>query len=116
MFWLRIIRGYQGNFEGFEESWKQAIHKTPSDLVKELALAVQEFFKFHSFHRMAPLHISSYNGHINICKLIDGKVQDKTPADENGRTPLHMAAEYGQLDVCKLIIEMFKNKILPVTP
>ena len=39
-FWIRIIKKYAGNFEGFEESWKEIIHRTPLDIVKQLALAV----------------------------------------------------------------------------
>ena len=37
-FWIRIIRKYIKNFEGFEESWKEVINKTPVDIVKQLSL------------------------------------------------------------------------------
>ena len=42
---IRIIKKYKKNFEFFSDSWKKAIHNTPSVIVKELATAVQEFFK-----------------------------------------------------------------------
>ena len=37
-YWIRIIKKYAGNFEGFEESWKEVIRRTPLDIVKQFAL------------------------------------------------------------------------------
>ena len=42
---IRILRKCEENFEGFSESWKKVIHNAPREIVKELAAAVQEFFK-----------------------------------------------------------------------
>ena len=39
-FWIRITSQHKGNFQGFEESWKQVISKTSINLVKKLATAV----------------------------------------------------------------------------
>ena len=42
---IRIIRKYEKNFEFFSDSWKKAIHNAPREIIKELATAVQDFFK-----------------------------------------------------------------------
>ena len=42
---IRIIKKYRKNFEFFSDSWKKAIQNTPKEIVKELATAVQNFFK-----------------------------------------------------------------------
>ena len=43
--------------------------------------------------------------HLEICKLILGKIDIKNPADNEGWTPLHLAAFNGHLDFCQMIIE-----------
>ena len=49
------------------------------------------------------------NWHIDICKLIYERIQDKNPSDKNGWTPLHSAARNGDLQICKLIIDNVNN-------
>ena len=44
-YWIRIIQKYLENQWEFSKSWKAVIHKTPTETVKELATAIQEFFK-----------------------------------------------------------------------
>ena len=71
-FWTRIIKKYNKNFEGFEESWKEVINKTPVDIVKQLAIAVPKFFESYSFKQVALLHIAngalvSYRHNFRIC-------------------------------------------------
>ena len=49
---------------------------------------------------MALLHsMSQTKGHFQICKLIIDNVEDKNPANDNGKTPLYTAAFNGHLDV-----------------
>ena len=48
--------------------------------------------------------------HLDICKIIIGEVEDKSPADNYGWTPLHWAAYDGRLDVCRLLIEYVEDK------
>ena len=43
--------------------------------------------------------------HLEICKIILGKVDNKNPADHEGWTPLHLAAIRGHLDLCQIILE-----------
>ena len=49
-YWIRIIKKYAGNFEGHEESWKEVIYKTPVDIIKQLAIAVKQFFFYPYFY------------------------------------------------------------------
>ena len=112
---------------GFEQSWKEAVNQTPVDIVKELALLVQEFFKSHTFKHVSPLHIAVESGNFEIFEYLIRKVSDKNPQGdvkikfrnniwyspakfEIGKgpfmkiTPLHMAAIHGNLELCRLII------------
>ena len=45
------------------------------------------------------------DGHLEVCRLIIENVQDKNPANWDGKTPLHLATLYGQHEVCRLLIE-----------
>ena len=38
-----------------------------------------------------PLHVASEFGHLDICQLIGGYINDKNPRDKNGMTPLQLA-------------------------
>ena len=58
-YWIRIIKKYIAYFEGHEESWREVVNKTPLDIIKQLAIAVQQFFKNHLFKELAPLHIAA---------------------------------------------------------
>ena len=44
-FWIRIIKKYQENLKDFPESWKPVIVKTPTEIVKQIAIAVSRFFQ-----------------------------------------------------------------------
>ena len=83
-YWIRIIKKYAGNFEGFEESWKEVIPRTPLDIVKQLALAVEEFFKSYSFKQVAPLHIVAEKGTLQLCQYIITKAKYKNPQGKLG--------------------------------
>ena len=38
-----------------------------------------------------PLHVASEFGHLDICHLIGGYINDKNPRDKNGMTRLQLA-------------------------
>ena len=44
-FWIRIIKKYQSKLKDFPESWKPVIDRTPTEIVKEIGIAVSEFFQ-----------------------------------------------------------------------
>ena len=66
-YWIRIIKKYAKHFEGHEESWKQLMYKIPINTLKEIAIAVQKFFKLYSFKKMAPFHITAEKGSFQLC-------------------------------------------------
>ena len=44
-FWIRIIKKYRGKLKDFPELWKPVIDKTPTEIVKEIGIAVSQFFQ-----------------------------------------------------------------------
>jgi hypothetical protein len=46
-----------------------------------------------------PLHWATYNGHIEIARLLLQNEADVNAKDKDGRTPLHRTAWYGQIDI-----------------
>ena len=46
-FWIRSLKNYNKNFERFLDSWKKVINKTPTEIIKELAIAMNQFHKLH---------------------------------------------------------------------
>ena len=78
---IRIIKMYYENFEGHEESWKEAIKKTPFDIVKQLVDAVQQFFKTYPYKdiRLAPLHVVAEKGSLKLFDYIIKRAKNKNP-------------------------------------
>ena len=75
IFLISIIKSYKSNFKGFEDSWNEVIHKTPVKIMKQLAIAVQIFFKKFPINKeMAPFFIAEDNQNIELCKFIITKV------------------------------------------
>ena len=44
-FWIRTIKKYQSKLKDFPESWKPVIDRTPTEIVKEIGIAVSQFFQ-----------------------------------------------------------------------
>ena len=44
-FWVRIIKKYQEKLKDFPKLWKPVIVKTPTEIVKQIAIAVSRFFQ-----------------------------------------------------------------------
>ena len=70
LFWIRIIKKHAENFKGFEESWKEVIRRTPLDIIKQLALTVNEFFKSYTDKKVAPLHIVAEKGTFQLFQYV----------------------------------------------
>ena len=51
------------------------------------------------------------NGHLEVCKYLMNKVDNKNPAENTGTTPLHCAADSGHLEICKFIAARLITKI-----
>ena len=81
-YFVRIIRKYDEQFEGFEESWNEVINKTPIDFLKQLAVAVEDFFKENYWRKnLTPLHIAAEKDDLGLCEKIITKTSNKNPAN-----------------------------------
>ena len=124
-YWIRIIKHYKGNLQAFQEYWMKIINNTPIAIVKELAVATQNFFKASAYIYISPwnqkwsaLHISGQQGSIKLCKYIFNRTDEKNPRSETAiepfascrLTPLHLAALEGHLEVYQCIFERVRDK------
>ena len=100
-YWIRIIKNCSAKFESFEnswrqvidktsveKSWRQVINKTSVEVIKELALKVQDFFGsshksdgfiIASTKKIAPLHIAVEQENLKLCEHILDKTENKNP-------------------------------------
>ena len=46
-FWIRSLKNYNENFERFLDSRKKVINKTPTEIIKDLAISMNQFHKLH---------------------------------------------------------------------
>ena len=120
--WIRMVGLYNGNFIGFEKSWKQTIEKNSVDNIKQLALATQKFFMDHRrfVDQWHPLFIAAAEGSLELCNNITEQTGEKNPsiayqresngvhATQTGYTALHFAAEFGYLDFAK---QLFNSNV-----
>ena len=83
-FWIRMIKKYMGNFEGVEESWKGVINKTPVDMLRQLALAVEEFCKSYPSKQVTPLHITANKSSLELFQFVITRSKDKNPVGKVG--------------------------------
>ena len=111
--WKRMIEKYSANNVDFKDSWKLVTEKVPTQIVKELALAVEKFYTFRP-HRLesqhSPHHIAAERGSLSLCKFIAQKTKVVNPERSDGLTGLHFAAQEGHFDVCQYLIEDLENK------
>ena len=192
-YWIRIIQRYNCFTEEHQDDWKKVVSKTPLETIKELAVAVHQYFppltrnaeglKLHPLdigvtcgslnlcnHAIQttgivqivyPLVVAAYLGvvnvsypldvfrfllkkaedknpilknpmmttaywqhignrtllhdlteqrHLEMCRLIVEKVEDKNPQDINGVTPYHIAAAVNDVELCKILMEHLMDK------
>ena len=131
-FWTRIIKKFSKNFKEFEASWKEVMNKIPINFLKDLAIAVKEYFMFYFQQNIAPLRVVVEKGNFELCQFVLKKTTIKNPKRQSGiiqregrdglfkfeidrfsvgtkSTPLHIAAILGKLEVCRLIMDEIKN-------
>ena len=46
-YWLRVIQSYDENDIKRSKSWKKLVDKTPSEVIKKLALVLYKFINLH---------------------------------------------------------------------
>ena len=75
--WIRIIEKHIGKCSTFSEDWKKAVFKTPNQIVKDLAIAVDKYHKKYSKEKVSPLFISAQQGNLQLSQYLIGKGVDK---------------------------------------
>ena len=96
-YWIDIIEGYKQRFVGHKEAWKELIQKIPINVVKQLAIAVEQFCK-PWLNNIAPLIVAVENGSLELFKYVISKTRNKNPT-RYGKTTLHKAATNGHLEI-----------------
>ena len=112
LLWIRIIQAHVTNFD---ETWKNVITETNTDMVQDLAVAVQNFFNPRSktiltdfepkreAAQFLPLHIVAESGTLDLFQHIIQKNGTVNIPNQEGWTPLHYAAMSDNLDKYQLI-------------
>ena len=112
-YWIRILRKHNVSFTEFQDAWKKVVTtKTSFSDVKQLSLAVHQFFKtYYPHNQYHPLHIAIFQGSTKLCKHVLEKTRYSNPKRiQDGKTLLHFAAELGYLKVCKIITKNLVDK------
>ena len=96
-YWIRVIKGIDKNpgryssgflkgYNNKKEAWDITLNKTPIQIVKPMALAIQEYIKTHVAFSLystltdhSPLHFAAYFGLFDICKYIIEKMKEFRP-------------------------------------
>ena len=125
LLWLRIIKCNSTHFNEHSKLWKKAVEKTPLENLKELAVAVDQFFKYATPNRLlrskeikieefkykaqwSPHHIAAHGGNLKLYQYVVKKTAEVNPSVSDKKTVLQFASAYGHLHVCKFIMgELF---------
>ena len=115
---IRTVKAIVRQFDDVEETWNDVFMNNSTEIIIELQLAVQEFYKefehnpelLNSSHGLSPIHIAAGVSNINLMKWLQEKTTDKYPKNQDGWTPLHAAAESGNLKTFKMIFDEVEEK------
>ena len=119
--WMRMIKKYNVNHMEFKDDWKSVMEKVPAENVKELAIAVEQFYTLRPHqnrldHQHSPHHIAAERGSLYLCNFIAQKTNVLNPARADGITALHFAAKEGHFDVCKYFVDNLDGDKNPPNP
>ena len=108
--WIRMIENLIGHISKFQDNWKKVLAKTPQKIIKELAVAVQEFYR-EEIDGETPLHFLAMKGNLESYKFLCKNKEDKNPICRWRTTPLHYAAELGHTEIVKYILDNISDKL-----
>ena len=123
-YWIRIIQTHIDDEQEFTSiPWQRVLLKTSVKRVKELSIAVYQFYQFDKSRykkKWSPLHITVERDILGLSQHVMNKVDEIDPKNSDGKIPLHFAASNGNLELFKLIFVGTKKKnqrdILGITP
>ena len=138
LLWLRIIKLNSIHFNEHSKLWKKAVEKTPVEILKYLAIAIDQFFnwtsseykvpsplnidigdhrqsyRYISNHRAkmqwSPHHIAAKSGNLQLYQHIAEKTTEINPSGCGKMTALHFASTNVHLGVSKFIMDNLVNK------
>ena len=87
--------------------WNKVLKNTPVELVKEISVSTQQFFKddaSRSNFQWSPLQIVAEQGNLELCKYMFEKTKYIKLRNGSKWTPLHIAARKGHEEICKFLI------------
>ena len=97
--WKRQIQKLSEENVKHQTSWKSVLVKIPTEVLKKLALACEEYhyniLQWPDGVECSPLHIAACSGDLQLYKHILEKTKDKNPKGHMGDTPFLTAASYG---------------------
>ena len=131
-FWIRIIKKYGGKLKDFPDLWKPVIDKTPTEIVKEIAIAVSQFFQvrhlysdkmqdfsgpsdnfrqnFRQGRQWSLVAISANHGDLALLQFIIKKIKLKNVRKTERTNALFLAAWQGHLEVYDFLMGKLRNK------
>ena len=115
-FWIRIIMKYQRNLKDFPELWKPLIDKTPVARVKQIAVAVSQFFQCPNLYsryikigvrKWSLIAISANHGDLDLLRFVVKIIKFKNVRKTERINAMFLAAYKGHLETyvflsCKL--------------
>ena len=113
-YWIRIIQAHIDDGHEFTSiPWQKVLLKTSVEMVKELSIAVYQFYQFDKSRykkKWSPLHITVERDILGLSQHVMSKVAGMDPESSDGKIPLHFAASNGNLELFKLIFVGTKKK------
>ena len=113
-YWIRIIQTHIDDEQEFTSiPWQRVLLKTSVEMVKELSIAVYQFYQFDKSRykkKWSPLHITVERDILGLSQRVMNKVAEMDPKSSDGKIPLHFAASNGNLELFELIFKRSKEK------
>ena len=115
-FWIRIIKKYQSKLKDFPESWKPFIDRTPTEIVKEIGIAVSQFFQVRHLYsgkegcQWSLITISANHGDLALLQFIVNKIKLKNVRKTERTIALFLAAWQGHLEVYDFLMGRLRDK------
>ena len=111
-YWVRRIQRYKKNVGTTYPQWNNVLKNTSVELVKELAVSTQQFFKddaTRSDLHWSPLQVVAEHGNLELCKYILEKNKNTKPCIQYNH-PLLISAKKGREEICKFLFDNSEEK------
>lgn len=126
--WIRIIQKYSGSMKEFFKHWKQSIDRSPTKIVRKLAIHVEKFFQANPGRKIlqwSPHFIVADQGDLDLYEYLTDKIGCTNPRKydvqyvdleefltgqsgkiiDEGASPFTMAVAKGHTEICKFVLE-----------